>query len=176
MTVILNKSLQATRDGRSSSASRFTLVGSACLSSGYLAYERIYRNHNRKEAVMGSWGLRSFDNDDAMDWLHKLNRTGDFALVQETLNCIMEPPRGWCQFAVELRALAAAEIVASYLGHPPPGKEGLEEWVRQRTDWFTPEILTLARQVVASIKSKSELKENGSDNKASQAEWLDSVS
>ena len=29
-----NKSLQATRDGRSSSASRFTLVGPACLSSG----------------------------------------------------------------------------------------------------------------------------------------------
>jgi hypothetical protein len=28
-----NKSLQATRDGRSSSASRFTLVGPACLSS-----------------------------------------------------------------------------------------------------------------------------------------------
>jgi len=31
-----NKSLQATRDGRSSSASRFTLVGSACLSFGSL--------------------------------------------------------------------------------------------------------------------------------------------
>jgi hypothetical protein len=29
-----NKSLQATRDGRSSSASRFTLVCPACLSSG----------------------------------------------------------------------------------------------------------------------------------------------
>ena len=29
-----NKSLQATRDGRSSSASRFTLIGPACLSSG----------------------------------------------------------------------------------------------------------------------------------------------
>jgi hypothetical protein len=29
-----NKSLQATRDGRFSSASRFTLVGPACLSSG----------------------------------------------------------------------------------------------------------------------------------------------
>ena len=29
-----NKSLQATRDGGSSSASRFTLVGPACLSSG----------------------------------------------------------------------------------------------------------------------------------------------
>jgi hypothetical protein len=29
-----NKSLQATRDGVSSSASRFTLVGPACLSSG----------------------------------------------------------------------------------------------------------------------------------------------
>jgi hypothetical protein len=29
-----NKSLQATRDGASSSASRFTLAGPACLSSG----------------------------------------------------------------------------------------------------------------------------------------------
>ena len=32
--MMANKSLQATRDGRSSSASRFTLVGPACLSSG----------------------------------------------------------------------------------------------------------------------------------------------
>ena len=31
---LFNKSLQATRDGGSSSASRFTLVGPACLSSG----------------------------------------------------------------------------------------------------------------------------------------------
>src|SRR5260370_41221344 len=34
MTTWPNKSLQATRDGRSSSASRFTLFGPACLSSG----------------------------------------------------------------------------------------------------------------------------------------------
>ena len=120
---------------------------------------------------MGGWGLRSFDNDDAMDWLHKLHRTDDFTLVQKTLS---EPARGWCQFAVELRALAADEIVASYLGHPPPEKEGLEEWVRQHTDWFTPEILVLARQVVASIKTKSELREN-STHPVSLAEWLDAV-
>ena len=35
-----NKSLQATRDGRSSSASRFTPVGPACLSSGRSASSR----------------------------------------------------------------------------------------------------------------------------------------
>jgi hypothetical protein len=125
---------------------------------------------------MGAWGLRSFQNDDAMDWLHKLYRTDDFTLVEKTLQRILEPPRGWCQFAVELEALAAAEIVASYLGHGPPEKagQGLEEWVRAHKDWFTPEIAVLARQVVAAIRTDSELKRNGT-NPVSQAEWLEAV-
>src|SRR4051794_23596717 len=125
---------------------------------------------------MGGWGHHSFDNDKAMDWLHKLHRSDDYTLIQKTLIRITEPPGDKWQFAVELEALAAAEIVASWLGHPPPGKQGLEEWVRQHTDCFTPDLLTLARQTVASIKSKSQLKEHGSDNVVSQAEWLDSDS
>jgi len=34
---------------------------------------------------MGAWGLASFDNDDAIDWLHELERTDDFTLVRQTL-------------------------------------------------------------------------------------------
>jgi hypothetical protein len=125
---------------------------------------------------MGSWGPQTFQNDTAMDWLHDLYDSDDFTLVQKTLLRISGPPEQFTQCSVEERALAAAEIVASWLGHPPPKKQGLEEWVRKHTDWCTPEILTLARQTVALIKMKSELRKLRTDHHGVvQKEWLESV-
>jgi hypothetical protein len=125
---------------------------------------------------MGCWGAQTFQNDTAMDWLHNLYDSDDFTLVQKMLLRISGPPEEFTQSSVEERALAAAEIVACWLGHPPPTKQGLDEWVRKHTDWFTPEILALARQTVALIKTKSELRELWMDNHGVvRKEWLESI-
>jgi hypothetical protein len=142
----------------------------------YCAVHTPTKDRHEKGAMMGVWGAQSFDSDTAMDWLHKLYGSDDFTLVQSTLLRISGPPEEFTQCLIEERALAAAEIVASWLGHPPPGKPGLEEWVRQHTDWFTPEILELARQTVARIKTKSQLRELRTDEQGIvRAEWLESV-
>jgi hypothetical protein len=125
---------------------------------------------------MGSWGAHTFQNDTAMDWLHKLHASDDFTLVHKTLLRIAAPPEEFCQNRIEEEILAAAEIVASWLGHPPEPKQGLDEWVRQHKDWFTPEILSLALQAVATIKTKSQLRDMWKDRSgAVDARWLDSV-
>jgi hypothetical protein len=111
-----------------------------------------------------------------MDWLHKLHHSDDFSLVQRTLARVAIPPREFCQFVTDEERLAAAEIVASWLGHPPVDKQELVEWVRGHTDWFTSELLTLTQQAVASIKTKSPLREMWTDRDGVvRAEWLDAV-
>ncbi|HEY6226479.1 MAG TPA: DUF4259 domain-containing protein [Verrucomicrobiae bacterium] len=125
---------------------------------------------------MGAWGPNTFDNDTAMDWLHELYASGDFTLVHKTLLRLSGSPEEFTQCLIEERALAAAEIVACWLGHPPAGKEGLDQWVGKHTDWFTPEILALALETVALIKTKSQLRQMRMDNHGVvQAEWLDSI-
>ena len=58
------------------------------------------------------------------------------------------------------RGLAAAEIVAFWLGHPDQHcPDELQEWARRHADGLSPEFISLARQAVATIKANSELKD-----------------
>jgi hypothetical protein len=61
---------------------------------------------------------------------------------------------------VASEGLAAAEIVAFWLGHPAPHfPEKLAEWARLHSDALSPEFVAFARQAVCSIKTQSELKD-----------------
>jgi hypothetical protein len=125
---------------------------------------------------MGSWGVGSFQNDTAMDWLHKLHRSDDFSLVQKTLARVSRSPREFSQFASDQETLAAAEIVACWLGRPPADKQDLVDWVRRHTDWFTPDLLALAQETVAGIKTQSLLRDVLTDpDGAVRVEWLQAV-
>jgi len=61
---------------------------------------------------------------------------------------------------VASEGLAAAEIVAFWLGHPDEHfPDCLHEWAGRHSDSFSPELAVLARQAVSAIKTKSELKD-----------------
>ena len=47
---------------------------------------------------MGAWGIGSFENDEALDWLSDLVASGDASVIES--------------------ALAAADVVAAWNGHP----------------------------------------------------------
>ena len=68
------------------------------------------------EAVLGAWGLKSFENDDAADWVHALEEQGA-GLIVETLNTVLVDcdPDDEChpEAAASCEALAAAELVMS---------------------------------------------------------------
>lgn len=108
---------------------------------------------------MGAWGLKSFDNDDAMDWVAEFEEAGAEA-VKSSLdaalndNDALEAPEA-CE------ALAAAEIVAA-------AKTGDQSYLadgaasalaRYGSDIATPENLVLAKDAVGRVKSQSELRE-----------------
>jgi hypothetical protein len=128
-----------------------------------------------KGKAMGSWGAGSFQNDTAMDWLHKLYHSNDFSLVRRTLARVGIPPREFCQFVTDQETLAAAEIVACWLGHPSTDKD-LVDWVRGHTDWFTHDLLVLAQKTVADIRTQSPLREiNTNPDGTVRVDWLEAV-
>jgi hypothetical protein len=126
---------------------------------------------------MGSWDSGSFENDTALDWLGELYTSRDAKLVHATLTRVNEPHECFFQIDAEQRALAAAEIVACWLGHPPPEprRAGLGSWVRDNFK-FSADIVDLARQVVDEIKNKSALKTAWTkDNGEASPKWVDSI-
>ncbi len=139
---------------------------------------------------MGAWDTGNFVNDAAMDWIGDLRESGTPDTVLTTLRQVTKqgipaqpsfvgkllgrrPARAYLEAPVASEGLAAAEIVACWLGHPSPKlPEGIMEWIRQNSGAFTPDLAQTARQAVTAIKTKSELKDLWEEgDAATAAEW-----
>lgn len=123
---------------------------------------------------MGTWAVGSFESDTALDWLTELYESDNFSLVRAALTGDFER----AEPSSAVKAVAAADLVACSLGHPPLElkRRGLVEWTQQHLEVFTPELLELARGAVRTIKSNSKLRDtwksrDGSVNEA----WLASI-
>lgn len=119
---------------------------------------------------MGAWGAGSFENDTALDWAGDVSEGGDVTVVITALIRVREERRSE---RVATQGLAAAEIVAFWLGHPDSQfPDYLRDWADRNSGAFSPESVTLAREAVSIVKTKSGLKdlwEEGNGNSAS--EW-----
>ena len=110
---------------------------------------------------MGAWGPGNFENDAALDWLYDFGEN-DFRLIDRTLAgvaAMVEADELDADEASEV--LAAAECVAAAAGFPPenPPQE-LAEWLAENSPiQVKPEFVTMARQSVARVLAKSELRE-----------------
>jgi hypothetical protein len=93
---------------------------------------------------MGSWGHGNLENDAAADWLFEWQEIKTTGFVEGTLDELLEntssPDPRLCQ-----EALAAAEVVAAWNGHPAPA--------------FDPEALSLVQQVEVEEDELEELKQ-----------------
>ena len=126
---------------------------------------------------MGAWDAGSFQNDTALDWAGSLSESGDIAVIRTALIRVVEERRSYrpsfigrllgrrsvepyLEADVASEGLAAAEIVAFWLGHPDQHfPDYLREWAGHNASSFSSEFVTLARQAVSTIKTKSELKD-----------------
>jgi len=126
---------------------------------------------------MGAWDAGSFQNDTALDWAGNLGESGDVAAVRIALVRALEERRSerptfigrllgrrpidpCLEADVACEGLAAAEIVAFWLGHPDQHfPDDLREWAVRHSDALSPEFISLARKAVFAIKTKSELKD-----------------
>jgi hypothetical protein len=139
---------------------------------------------------MGAWGADSFQNDSASDWLADLCKSNDVSLVRIALSRVVEhggtkqSPASfiqrlfgrrhrtdWLKASIASEAIAAAEVVAAWHGHPSatlPDK--LKTWLQQNKFVFPVDIVPLAKQAVNIVKTNSELKDLWEEGDASKWE------
>ena len=98
---------------------------------------------------MGEWGVGPFDNDDAADWIDKLEEAPAISTVRRALDIAT-------MRYVEVReasvAVAAAQIVAAALGHPGPAlPTRAAAWVKEHSTIVTDQDQTLAIAAVDRV-------------------------
>ena len=108
---------------------------------------------------MGAWGLKSFDNDDAMDWVAELEEAGAEA-VKASLDAALND-NDELESPEACEALAAAEVVAAAKTGDPTNlaQDAASALARHASEIATPENIVLAKDAVERIKAKSELRD-----------------
>ena len=65
---------------------------------------------------MGCWGIGTFENDDAADWVWSLEERDGRAVLEHALAAPSDG--GYFEASKACETLVAAEVVAALLGHP----------------------------------------------------------
>ncbi len=121
---------------------------------------------------MGAWGVGTFDNDDAGDWVYQLEEADDAGLVQDTLLAAAEP-EGYLDAPTSAVALAAAEVVAALSGQAAPDlPEEVRAWVGAHRTARTPDLRVLAVRAIDQVAADSELKDLWAESDDAGA-WTD---
>jgi len=108
---------------------------------------------------VGSWGARSFDNDDATDFVAELRSNGSGAL-QDAINEVADlAPEDYLEAPSASRAVAAAEVVAAMLGSAAPDlPPEVVEWL-STTPAPDPSLRASATAALKQVVANSELAE-----------------
>ena len=109
---------------------------------------------------MGAWGINTFENDDAADWIGEFFDEPDKELLVEAFDAVNEIGDDYLKSPESSAALAAAEVIAALLGKPSASlPDDTKECVGKLSFKPDEELLSAARKAVERVKTDSELKE-----------------
>src|SRR5690349_722828 len=124
---------------------------------------------------MGAWGIGSFENDDALDWVAELEESRGTKLVKKALREVMDAGDGYLEVDVASRGVAAAEVVAGL--NDAPGDdlpEEVENWIEDQRDRTSVDLSPLALEVLTRIRTKCELFELWEESPDGK-KWLEAI-
>src|SRR5262245_44520349 len=79
---------------------------------------------------MGTWGVGSFENDQALDFVRQVMEDGDLSYVDECLG--VDPAREDFDVCIGTDVVTAAEVVAALSGNPSADfPKELSNWVKK---------------------------------------------
>ena len=111
---------------------------------------------------MGTWGIGSFENDDAADFMIDVLDSGDLSLIRETLDNVLTSTE-YVEAPDATLAIVAAEIVAAARGRPTLAAQqepGLADWLAHVRPSIDADLVRQARDALARILAEnSELRE-----------------
>lgn len=125
---------------------------------------------------MGAWGVGSFQNDQALEWLGEMESEDDTTLIEDALGTITEADEGAHLDADECNvAIAAAELVAAMGGQPSKRlPDGMKDWCDEQDD-PEPEVVADALAAIAKIRKGSELLEQYTEGGKVDVAWEKSL-
>jgi hypothetical protein len=124
---------------------------------------------------MGAWGAKSFENDDAMDWIAEIEESTDTEPMKEALEAVMEGEGEYLEAPECSITLAAAEVIAALKGAPSPDLPvEVNDWVGNHKQNVSSGLIELALKAINRIKTDSELKELW-DETGDATEWYQAV-
>lgn len=110
-------------------------------------------SRQHRERVMGPWGIGSFDNADAADFLAEVTDGGDLSPVREVFDNVLTSTQ-YVEAPDARQAIAAAEIVAAALGRATPAgqaQDRLGRWLTRVRPDVEPELVAQAAAVLSRI-------------------------
>lgn len=125
---------------------------------------------------MGSWGVGSFENDEATDWLDGFATDGASA-IRTAIDAVLEmDPGSYLEATEASQALAAAEIVAAAIDGdtsrlPDEASGPLDEY---RRAILAGKFARDALRAVQRVAKRSELKELWEESESAE-EWQESL-
>lgn len=102
---------------------------------------------------MGAWGLGSFENDDAADFLMDITDSGDLSLLREAIDNVLTSTE-FVEAPDACQAIVAAEVIAAALGRPTAAalqQEGLQRWVARLRPGIEPTLAQRAHDALTRI-------------------------
>jgi Domain of unknown function (DUF4259)/Immunity protein 26 len=128
---------------------------------------------------MGAWGTGSFENDDALDFVVRLEREGATAIRAALEDVTSLDARDYLEAPDASSAIAAGEILAAARdGDVSRLPEAAQDWLDGHADGLAgPALPALARRGIERILLQSELKdlwEEGGADGQSEA-WLNGI-
>lgn len=121
---------------------------------------------------MGSWGYKNLENDAAADWLFEFQEFKTCGFVEGTLDELLENSNR-PDTRLSQEALAAAEVVAVWNGHPSPDfdKDALETVQQVEVDEdVLDELKQKSKSVITIVSGDSSLMEQWEDSR-DIADW-----
>ena len=125
---------------------------------------------------MGTWGMGTFENDDAADWAYELPASDEGTVLQAALEGdagggdYLEAPDG-------VHILCACEIIAAFLGQPSPDlPAGAGDWVQEHESLDVSSLVPIAiKKIERVLDDGSELRELWQENEVDFSAWRENV-
>lgn len=103
---------------------------------------------------MGAWSHQPFGNDTACDWAYGLEQTGDYSLVAEAIQNVLDNGSNYLDSDLASEAVAAAEVIAKALGRGTQADsytEELDAWLESIPNQPAPELRAKAHLALSRI-------------------------
>ena len=124
---------------------------------------------------MGAWGINTFENDDAADWIGEFCDEPDKELLVEAFEAVNDIDDNYLEAPESSAALAAAEVVAALLGKPSASlPDNAKECIGKLKLKPNEKLVAAAWKAVERVKTDSELKELW-DESDDAAQWQATV-